>query len=173
MVEQLGLRHDAADAINASGFDVCCHGWRWVRHFQLSEEEEREHIAKADAVAVQRLKRAGAVILGKTNVPPGLADLQSDNPVYGRTNNAIDPTRVAGGSSGGAAVAVASGMVPIEFGSDIGGSIRVHAAFNGGNAVGIAVNTFVITRIPLQCDVYGLLVVTSFIVGNLGEQCFA
>ena len=49
----------------------------------------------------------------------------------------------------------------------------MHAAFNGGNAVGIAVNTFVITRIPLQCDVYGLLVVTAFVVGNLGEQCFA
>ena len=93
--------------------------------------EHRDHIARADALAVTRLKHAGAIVLGKTNVPPNLADLQSDNPVYGRTRNAIDPTRSAGGSSGGGAVAVASGMVPIEFGSDIGGSIRVPAAFNG------------------------------------------
>ena len=94
-------------------------------------EEHRAFIPTEDAVAVRRLKAAGAILLGKTNVPPALADLQSDNPVYGRTNNAIDQTRSAGGSSGGSAVALASGMVPLEFGSDIGGSIRVPAAFNG------------------------------------------
>lgn len=93
--------------------------------------EHRDFIAREDAVAVKRLKKAGAIIVGKTNVPPALADLQSNNPVYGRTNNAVDQRRVAGGSSGGSAVAVASGMVPLEFGSDIGGSIRVPAAFNG------------------------------------------
>jgi amidase len=93
--------------------------------------EHRDFIATEDAVAVKRLKAAGAILLGKTNVPPALSDLQSNNPVYGRTNNAVDPLRVAGGSSGGSAVAVASGMVPLEFGSDIGGSIRVPAAFNG------------------------------------------
>lgn len=94
-------------------------------------EEHRGFIAQQDAVTVQRLKAAGAILLGKTNVPTALADLQSNNPVYGRTRNAIDPTRSAGGSSGGSAVAVAAGMVPLEFGSDIGGSIRVPAAFNG------------------------------------------
>ena len=93
--------------------------------------EHRDFIAQSDAVAVRRLKAAGAIVLGKTNVPPALADLQSNNPVYGRTSNAVDQSRVAGGSSGGSAVAVASGMVPLEFGSDIGGSIRVPAAFNG------------------------------------------
>jgi len=93
--------------------------------------EYRDFIADEDAELVKRLKRAGAVILGKTNVPVGLADLQSNNPIYGRTRNAIDPSRSAGGSSGGAAVALASGMVPLEIGSDIGGSIRVPAAFNG------------------------------------------
>ena len=93
--------------------------------------EHRDFIAGADAIAVQRLKAAGAIVLGKTNVPPALADIQSANPVYGRTVNAHDPARVAGGSSGGSAVALASGMVPLEFGSDIGGSIRVPAAFNG------------------------------------------
>ena len=93
--------------------------------------EHADHIAQADALAVERLKAAGAIIVGKTNVPVSLADLQSNNPVYGRTLNAIDPTRSAGGSSGGGAVALASGMVPLEYGSDIGGSIRVPAAFNG------------------------------------------
>jgi amidase len=74
---------------------------------------------------------AGAVILGKTNVPPFLGDWQSDNPVYGRTNNPHDLTRSPGGSSGGGAAAVAAGMVPLECGSDIGGSIRVPAHFCG------------------------------------------
>lgn len=94
-------------------------------------EEHRDFLAEADAVAVARLKAAGAIILGKTNVPPALADLQSTNPVYGRTNNPHDPARVAGGSSGGSAAALASGMVPLEIGSDIGGSIRVPAHFCG------------------------------------------
>jgi amidase len=88
-------------------------------------------IAPADAVAVARLKAAGAVILGKTNVPPFLADWQSDNPVYGRTDHPLDRSRTPGGSSGGSAAALASGMVPLEFGSDIGGSIRVPSAFCG------------------------------------------
>jgi amidase len=91
----------------------------------------KDWIAPSDAVAVARLKAAGAVIVGKTNVPPYLADWQSDNPVYGRTNHPLDPARTPGGSSGGAAAALASGMVPLEFGSDIGGSIRVPAAFCG------------------------------------------
>jgi amidase len=88
-------------------------------------------IAKADAVVVQRLKRAGAVILGKTNVPPMLADWQATNPVYGRTTNPHDAARTPGGSSGGSAVALATGMVPAEYGSDIGGSIRIPAHFSG------------------------------------------
>ncbi|MEZ5682085.1 MAG: amidase family protein [Erythrobacter sp.] len=90
-----------------------------------------DNIVDHDAVVVQRLKDAGAIILGKTNVPPDLADLQSNNPLYGRTNNPHDHDRVAGGSSGGSAAAVASGMVPCEYGSDIGSSIRNPAHFNG------------------------------------------
>ncbi|HVI97952.1 MAG TPA: amidase family protein [Sphingomonas sp.] len=93
--------------------------------------EHADYVAPADAVAVQRLKAAGAVILGKTNVPVGLADLQSNNPNYGRTCNPHDPNRVSGGSSGGAAAALAAGYVAVELGSDIGGSIRVPAAFCG------------------------------------------
>jgi amidase len=91
----------------------------------------RDFLPADDAVAVQRLKRAGAVILGKTNVPVDLADLQSVNPVYGRTNHPLDPARTPGGSSGGSAAAVASGMVALEIGSDIGGSIRVPSHFCG------------------------------------------
>lgn len=93
--------------------------------------EHANFTAQEDAIVVKRLKAAGAIFLGKTNVPPALSDLQSNNPVYGRTNNAVNPDRVAGGSSGGSAVALGAGMVPLEFGSDIGGSIRVPAAFNG------------------------------------------
>ena len=84
-----------------------------------------------DSVGVTRLKAAGAVILGKTNIPPNLGDWQAANPIYGRTNNPYDLSRSPGGSSGGGAAAVATGMVPLEFGSDIGGSIRVPAHFCG------------------------------------------
>ncbi len=87
--------------------------------------------ATEDAEIVQRLKAAGAVIMGKTNVPPSLADWQSDNPNYGRTNNPHDLTRSPGGSSGGSAAAIASGFSALEVGTDIGGSVRVPAAFCG------------------------------------------
>jgi amidase len=87
--------------------------------------------APRDAELVRRLKAAGAVIIGKTNVPVDLTDWQSFNPVYGRTSNPHDPARSPGGSSGGSAAAVASGMVPCDFGTDIGGSVRVPAHFCG------------------------------------------
>jgi amidase len=90
-----------------------------------------DFVPAKDSLPVSRLKRAGAVILGKTNVPPMLADWQANNPVYGRTNNPHDLSRTPGGSSGGAAAALASGMVPLEFGSDIGGSIRIPAHYCG------------------------------------------
>jgi amidase len=93
--------------------------------------EAKDWIAPADSLGVQRLKAAGAVILGKTNVPVMLADFQTLNPVYGRTNNPWDLSRGPGGSSGGGAAAVAARMVPLEFGSDIGGSIRNPAHFCG------------------------------------------
>jgi amidase len=94
-------------------------------------EAARGWIAPRDSVGVARLKAAGAVILGKTNIPPNLSDWQSANPVYGRTANPLDLARSPGGSSGGGAAALAAGMVALEFGSDIGGSIRVPAAFCG------------------------------------------
>ncbi|HSV02848.1 MAG TPA: amidase family protein [Phenylobacterium sp.] len=94
-------------------------------------EPFQAYVAPKDSIGVARLKAAGAVILGKTNVPVMLSDWQSVNPIYGRTVNPWDPTRSPGGSSGGGAAALAAGMIPLEFGSDIGGSIRVPAAFCG------------------------------------------
>ena len=91
----------------------------------------KENVAAEDALAVQRLKAAGAVIFGKTNVPLWLADFQSYNEVYGTTNNPWDAQRGPGGSSGGSAAALASGMTGLEIGSDIGGSIRNPAHFCG------------------------------------------
>jgi amidase len=87
--------------------------------------------AEFDAPATQRMQTAGAVLMGKTNVPPMLADWQADNDVFGRTNNPWDLTRTPGGSTGGGAAALAAGLTPLEVGSDIGGSIRVPAAFCG------------------------------------------
>jgi amidase len=84
-----------------------------------------------DALAVQRLKAAGAIILGKTNIPVDLSDWQSYNEVYRTTNNPWDLSRTPGGSSGGSAAALAAGYVPLEFGSDIFGSLRCPAHFCG------------------------------------------
>ena len=94
-------------------------------------EKFRNWRPEADALVVQRLKAAGAIILGKTNVPTGLDDWQSYNDVYGTTNNPRDLSRTPGGSSGGAAAALAAGLVPLELGSDIGGSLRAPAHFCG------------------------------------------
>ncbi len=97
----------------------------------LGHPDWRDHRAERDSVAVARLKAAGAIIFGKTNVPKDLADWQSDNAVYGRTLNPWDTTRSPGGSSGGAAAALAAGLTDLEIGSDIGGSIRMPAHFCG------------------------------------------
>ncbi|MBA3810962.1 MAG: amidase, partial [Caulobacteraceae bacterium] len=116
----LGVPMTVKEAHNVAGLPTT---WGLVAY--------KDWIAPTDSVGVARLKAAGAVILGKTNIPPLLADWQSGNPVYGRTNHPLDAARTPGGSSGGSAAALAAGMVPLEFGSDIGGSIRVPAAFCG------------------------------------------
>ncbi len=91
----------------------------------------KDHISPRTAVAVQRLLDAGAVVFGKTNVPEFAGDLQSYNDIYGTTNNPWNTDLTPGGSSGGAAAALAAGLTPMELGSDIGGSIRTPAAFCG------------------------------------------
>jgi amidase len=93
---------------------------------------ELDRVAGEDGTVAARLRAAGAVIFGHTNVPPWLADdLQTANPIFGRTGNPWDPGRTPGGSSGGAAAALAAGMTPLEIGSDMTGSVRVPAHFCG------------------------------------------
>jgi amidase len=89
------------------------------------------NIAKEDALVVQRLKAAGAIVFGKSNVPLNNGDFQTYNAVYGTTNNPWDLTRGPGGSSGGGAAAMAAGLAGLEYGSDLGGSIRNPAAYCG------------------------------------------
>lgn len=91
----------------------------------------RDHRPAAHAAAVQRLVDAGAVVIGKTNVPAYSLDLQTDNALHGRTANPWDPARTPGGSSGGAAVALATGIGAAEIGSDLAGSLRIPAHFTG------------------------------------------
>ena len=89
------------------------------------------YIPKRNALAVQRLIDAGAIIFGKTNVPYHAMDIQSYNQIYGTTNNPWDLSRTPGGSSGGSAAALAAGFTPLELGSDIGGSVRFPAHYTG------------------------------------------
>ncbi|GAA1676897.1 amidase [Kribbella yunnanensis] len=93
--------------------------------------EYREFVPTEDAVQVSRLKAAGAVVLGKTNVPLGLQDIQSFNEIYGTTSNPWDHDRTSGGSSGGSAAALAAGFGALSIGSDLGGSLRTPAHFCG------------------------------------------
>jgi amidase len=93
--------------------------------------ELKEHRPAANAVAVQRLIDDGAIVFGKTNLPRFAMDWQSFNEVYGTTNNPWDLERSPGGSSGGAAAALAAGLTPLELGSDISGSIRIPAHYCG------------------------------------------
>ena len=87
--------------------------------------------ATADATVVARLRAAGAIPLGLTNVPELAMWMETYNKVYGRTNNPYDPTRIVGGSSGGEGAIIGAGGSPLGIGSDIGGSIRMPAFFNG------------------------------------------
>lgn len=116
----LGVPITVKEAFNVTGLPTTW-GIPGTEHAQASE----------DAVAVRRLKAAGAVVIGKTNVPLMLYDWQSYNAIYGTTNNPWDLARTPGGSSGGGAAALAAGYVSLEFGSDIGGSLRVPASFCG------------------------------------------
>jgi len=115
-----GLPITLKESFNVSGLRTTCGVPEW-----------EDFVSKHDAPAWARLRDAGAVLMGKTNVPPMLQDWQSANAIYGRTNNPWDLGRTPGGSSGGSAAAIAAGLSALEVGSDIGGSIRVPAALCG------------------------------------------
>jgi amidase len=92
----------------------------------------KDYVADADATVVHRLRQAGAIIVGKTNVHAMLADYgQTENEIYGATNNPWDLTRTPGGSTGGGAAALAAGLTFLEYGSNLVGSIRIPASFCG------------------------------------------
>ncbi len=94
-------------------------------------EPLRNHIPTKDAELVKLLKSEGAIIIGKTNLSVLAMDMQTDNAIFGKTNNAWDSNRTSGGSSGGCAVALATGMTALSFGNDLAGSIRLPAAYCG------------------------------------------
>lgn len=122
--EDLGALHGVPMTIKET-FEIA--GWPTT----AGHSRYRDHIPDTTAPAVQRLLDAGAIIMGKTNVPELAGDLQSYNDIYGTTNNPWNTALTPGGSSGGAAAALAAGLTPLELGSDIGGSIRTPAAFCG------------------------------------------
>src|SRR5579871_12061 len=91
----------------------------------------KDYVPEKDERMVAAVRRAGAILVGKTNVPEFGAGANTNNPVWGPTGNPFDPARICGGSSGGSAVALATSMLPICTGSDTGGSLRIPAAFCG------------------------------------------
>ncbi len=115
-----GIPMTVKESFNVAGLPTT---WGYV--------QQKDFVAKEDALVVARAKAAGAVVLGKTNVPVGLADWQSYNDIYGTTNNPFDFGRTPGGSSGGSAAALAAGYGPLSLGSDIGGSLRSPAHYCG------------------------------------------
>jgi len=136
---------DAADAALARGEDLGpLHGLP-IAHKDLfatagirttfGSRVFADHIPDTTALIVERERRAGAITIGKTNTPEFGAGSQTFNEVFGTTRNPYDPTKTCGGSSGGAAVALATGMLPIADGSDLGGSLRNPASFC--NVVGL------------------------------------
>jgi amidase len=138
--EQARAAAQAADAARAGGEDGALLGLPMTLKESMNFTGLRTTVgvpdfsgfrADADGPIAARVRAAGGVVMGKTNVPPNLSDWQSDNTIYGRTNNPWDLTRSPGGSTGGGAAALAAGLTPLEYGSDIGGSIRVPAAFCG------------------------------------------
>ncbi len=116
----LGVPVTVKESFNVAGLPTT---WGYSEFRTFKPEE--------DALAVSRLKRAGAVIFGKTNVPSGLSDWQSYNGLYGTTNNPRDVHRTPGGSSGGSAAALSAGFGSLSLGSDMGGSLRAPAHYCG------------------------------------------
>ena len=134
----------------------------------------KDYKPESNAIAVQRLIDAGAVIFGKTNVPYHAMDVQSYNTIYGTTNNPWDLSRTPGGSSGGSAAALAAGFTPLELGSDIGGSVRFPAHYSGvfGHkpTFGIVPRYGHIPPMPGQVPPDVMPMVPLFVVGPLARS---
>jgi len=112
-----------------------------------------EHVPESDPVYVRRLKAAGAVLIGKTTTPEFAYSSFTHSPRWGVTRNPHDPERTPGGSSGGAAVAVATGCVPIAEGTDMGGSVRIPAAFSGVVGLKPSLGRIPMDILPLGPDI--------------------
>jgi amidase len=147
-------------------------GWRTTFGSPL----RADHVPRRDELLVERVRAAGVVTIGKTNVPEWAAGSHTFNPIFGTTRNPYDLTRSAGGSSGGAGAALAAGMVPLADGSDMGGSLRNPASFC--NVVGLrpslgrvpqwpTVNAWALlsTGGPMARDVDDLALLLSVIAG--------
>ena len=115
-----GLPMTVKDALETQGMRTTC-----------GSTDLTDHVPERDADAVALLRAAGAIIIGKTNVPTMCQDIQTSNPIFGKTKNPFDQTKTAGGSSGGPAAAVAAGLTSLEVGSDLAGSLRLPAAYCG------------------------------------------
>jgi amidase len=136
---ELGPLHGVPMTVK-DGFDVA------GLHTTWGNPAFKEFVAASDASVVRRLRRAGAILVGKTNLAFMLGDFgQSANELYGVTNNPWDTARTPGGSSGGAAAAVAAGMTFLEYGSDLVGSIRIPASFCGVYGLRPSVRTVPLT----------------------------
>lgn len=128
-----------------------------------------DNVSKEDDLIVERLKNAGAIVIGKTNVPEFGAGAHTFNEIFGSTRNPYDLNRTAGGSSGGAAAAVTSGMLPFADGSDMGGSLRFPAAFN--NVVGMRPSPGRVPSYPKAAP-YSTLGVQGPIARNVEDAAF-
>ena len=114
----------------------------------------KDRMPAEDNIVVERIRKAGALIIGKTNVPEFGLGSHTYNNVYGTTYNPYDPTKSAGGSSGGAAAALATGMLPLANGSDTGGSLRNPGNFN--NVVGLRPTVGLVPMAPTNLPYVGL-----------------
>ncbi|MBU1359620.1 MAG: hypothetical protein KKC85_18785 [Gammaproteobacteria bacterium] len=131
-------------------------------------EIHRDHLAGSDDLHVARLRRAGAIVLGKTNVPEFGAGGNTVNALHGATANPFDTAKTCGGSSGGSAVALAAGMVPLATGSDFGGSLRTPASFCG--VVGFRPSPGVVPY-PARAALFSPMTVLGPMARNVSDAC--
>ncbi len=129
-----------------------------------------DHVPTEDALVVRRLREAGAVILGKTNTPEFAAGGNTWNDVFGRTLNPWDPSKSAGGSTGGGAVGLATGMIALAEGTDLGGSLRIPASFCG--VVGLRPSVGLVPTMPTDW-LWDTHQVTGFLARTAGDVALA